>query len=180
MGNPSYEQTAFEQGFEGLGDNEDDFGMSVSPSESEVVSLEEAVAQDKPQREDYETIADYEDAMEGYEYRLNQAREIEKDLTYKPSAFDFKMPSDEKLKKFSEATKELKQERQQVIRGGGVAGYGGPGARTSYVPTQSPYQITMRGPSTAELEKLLLQGLKTSSQMRLTGFRGPRIRGLFG
>lgn len=169
----------------GAGFNYDDetiYGEPTpTPDPSEIVSAEEQLlSEGAPKLSDYETVADYEDAMEGFEMRLAEARQLDKELSDKTSAFDFKMPSDEKLKKFSEATKELKQERQQVIRGGGVTGYGGPGARTSYVPTQSPYQITMRGPSTSDLEKLLLEGLKTSSQMRLTGFRGPRIRGLFG
>jgi hypothetical protein len=94
---------------------------------------------------------------------------------HSPSFFD-----EEKLKKFSEKTKGSGQNNQQVVRGSGPAGYSGPSARSSYVPAQSPYQITRRGPSTGELEKMLLQGLKTSANMRISEFKGPRIRGLFG
>jgi hypothetical protein len=171
----------------GAGFNYDDetiYGEPTpTPDPSEIVSAEEQLlSEGAPKLSDYETVADYEDAMEGFEMRLAEARQLDKELSDKTSAFNFKMPSDEKLKKFSEATKELKQERQQVIRGEGrgVTGYGGPGKSTGYVLRESPYKITERGPSTADLEKLLLEGLKTSSQMRLTGFRGPRIRGLFG
>ena len=31
-----------------------------------------------------------------------------------------------------------------------------------------------------DFEKMLLEGLKTSANMRISGFQGPRIRGLFG
>ena len=171
----------------GAGFNYDDetiFGEPTpTPEPSEIVTAEEQVlSEGEPKLSDYETISDYEDAVEGFNMRLEEAKGLDKELSYDRSdeTSGFKMPSKEKLKKFSEETKGLGQDRQQVIRGGGVAGYGGPGARTSYVPTQSPYQITRRGPSTSELEKLLLEGLKTSARMRIGGFSGPRIRGLFG
>ncbi len=154
-----------------------------TPEPSEIVTAEEQLlSEGVPQRSDYETISDYEDAVEGFDMRLEEAKGLDKELSYDRSdeTSGFKMPSKEKLKKFSEKTKGLGQNNQQVVRGSGPAGYGGPSARSSYVPAQSPYQITRRGPSTGELEKMLLEGLKTSANMRISGFQGPRIRGLFG
>ena len=162
-------------------DDETIFGEPTpTPEPSEIVSAEEQVlSEGAPKLSDYETISDYEDAMEGYESRLTEARELDKETDQGTSGFKLEIPSKEKLEKFAKENK-YKEQQQQVIRGSGSMAYGGPSARTSYVPAQSPYQITRRGPSTAELEKLLLEGLKTSARMRIGGFSGPRIRGLFG
>jgi uncharacterized protein YeeX (DUF496 family) len=154
----------------GISDFASDVSNNVSNMFSDGPTEEQILSEGEPQRSDYETISDYEDAVEGFEMRLAEAKELDKE----------KSKTSEKLKKFSEATKGLGQNNQQVVRGSGPAGYGGPSARSSYVPAQSPYQITRRGPSTGELERMLLQGLKTSANMRISGFQGPRIRGLFG
>ena len=119
----------------------------------------------EPKFDDYETAADYEDALEGWEMRKSAAE-----------------AADAALPKPQRAAEKLDLEKPAP----GISGGTGPGPismptrQPSYGAIKSPYEMVPRGLGTQDLTKLLLDSLKAQARARVTSMSAPRIRGLLG
>ena len=119
----------------------------------------------EPKFDDYETAEDYEDALQGWSMRKNEAE-----------------AADAALPKSQRAAEKLKLEKPAP----GVPGGTGPGpisiptGQPSYGAIKSPYEIVERGLGTSDLTKLVLNSLQARARSRITSMAAPRIRGLLG